>query len=141
MGSATIIDPTVIDPEGHAVEEWRPGVTTRMQVSAEIGSNQLCIFEQWCEPGLGAPMHFHAVEEVLTVLSGTAEVSVDRHKLTVRDGQSVVVPPGIRHGFVNISDTQLHVRAILAAPVFEAAYDDARESPRRWLPTAPSSSN
>jgi len=27
----------------------------------------------------------------------------------------------------------LHITSTLAAPVFEAAYDDKRESPRRWL--------
>jgi hypothetical protein len=28
----------------------------------------------------------------------------------------------------------LHIMSTLAAPVFEAAYDDKRETPRRWLP-------
>ena len=36
-------------------EEWRTGVTTRMCVSAVLGSKELCIFEQWCAPGTGAP--------------------------------------------------------------------------------------
>ncbi len=29
----------------------------------------------------------------------------------------------------------LHILSTLAAPVFEAAYDDKRETPRRWLPS------
>ena len=28
----------------------------------------------------------------------------------------------------------MHIELTLAAPVFEAAYDDKRETPRRWLP-------
>ncbi len=54
-------------------EHWRPGVETRMLVSASNGAAQLCIFEQWIAPGTGAPTHFHPVEEVLTVREGEAE--------------------------------------------------------------------
>src|SRR5262245_2758604 len=64
----------ILDQEQQSKEEWRAGVTTRMQISAVTGSAQLCIFQQWCEPGLGAPTHLHAVEEVLTVLEGQAEI-------------------------------------------------------------------
>lgn len=126
----------IITDADQPCEDWRPGVATRMLVSAANGSSQLCIFEQWCEPGLGAPLHYHAVEEVLTVVDGMARVEIGPSRLTMHAGQSVVVPAGIRHGFSNISDTRLHVRAILASPVFEAAYDDMRETPRRWLPAA-----
>ena len=47
------------------LEKWREGVMTRMRMSALLGSRQLCIFDQFCDPGLGAPIHSHAVEEVL----------------------------------------------------------------------------
>ena len=60
----------IIEHDGQTMEEWRPGVTTRMRISSQTGANQLCVFEQWCDPGLGAPTHLHAVEEILTVLAG-----------------------------------------------------------------------
>ena len=44
-----------IDHERQPVEEWRPGVTTRMHVSSVMGSMQLCLFEQWCEPAAAPP--------------------------------------------------------------------------------------
>ena len=124
----------IVDPQSHPREEWRPGVVTRMLVSIRIGSTQLCIFEQWCEPGHGAPSHLHAVEEVLTVLAGQAEVWVESETAQLAAGQSVVVPAGRKHGFRNSGSDALHVQATLAAPIFEAAFDDAREVPRRWLP-------
>ena len=55
------------------LERWREGVMTRMRMSALLGGRQLCIFDQFCDPGLGAPIHSHAVEEVLEVIEGTAE--------------------------------------------------------------------
>lgn len=126
----------IVDQQRHAREEWRPGVVTRMRVSAVTGTAQLCIFEQWCDPGCGAPTHLHAVEEVLTVLEGEAEVWLGDEKATMSAGQSLVVPAGRKHGFRNIGTAPLHVQAILAAPIFEAAFDDARETSRRWLPQA-----
>ena len=44
----------VIDLNRQPKEEWRPGVMTQMYVSALNGAAQLCVFEQWCEPGHGA---------------------------------------------------------------------------------------
>ncbi|MGI9521300.1 MAG: cupin domain-containing protein [Hyphomicrobiaceae bacterium] len=116
-------------------ETWRAGVETRMRISSQTGSQQICVFEQWCEPGFGAPTHLHAVEEILTIFVGEAHVWLADAEQILLPGQSIVVPAGQRHGFRNMGNSQLHVQAILAAPIFEAAYDDGREAERRWLPT------
>jgi mannose-6-phosphate isomerase-like protein (cupin superfamily) len=124
----------VIDLNQQPREEWRSGVLTRMRTSSASGATQLCIFEQWCEIGHGAPTHLHAVEEVLHVLDGRADVWIDEERATLTTGQLVIVPAGRKHGFSNTGATVLHIQSTLAAPVFEAAYDDKRETPRRWLP-------
>lgn len=123
---------TLIDPASHSLEHWREGVTTRMLVSAETGAAQLCVFEQWIAPGAGAPTHVHPVEEVLTVLAGEAEIWIEDQTYAVRAGQSALVPAGNRHGFRNSGTSELHIHAILAAPVFEALPDGATEMTRRW---------
>jgi mannose-6-phosphate isomerase-like protein (cupin superfamily) len=124
----------ILDHERQPREEWRAGVLTRMRVSAVTGAAQLCIFEQWCAPGRGAPTHLHAVEEVLTVLEGQAEFWIGDEREAVSAGQSVLVPAGRRHGFRNTGSSTLHVQATLAAPVFEASFDDQNELTRRWVP-------
>jgi len=125
---------TLIDPDLRALEHWREGVATRMLVSAETGSAQLCVFEQWIAPGAGAPAHFHPVEEILTVLAGEAEIWIEDRRLTATRGQSALVPAGKRHGFRNSGNVELHIHAILAAAVFEALPDGATEMTRRWGP-------
>jgi quercetin dioxygenase-like cupin family protein len=124
----------ILDHEQQSKEEWRTGVMTRMQVSALTGAAQLCIFEQWCQPGLGAPTHRHTVEEVLTILEGQAEFWVGDQREAVSAGKSVLIPAGHRHGFRNIGTSILHVHVTLAAPIFEASYDDRSEMARRWVP-------
>ncbi len=124
----------IVDLEREPRDEWRPGVLTRMRVSAANGGAQLCLFEQWCDPGHGAPTHLHAVEEVLHVLEGAADVWAGDTHATLKSGQLAIIPAGVKHGFSNIGSGRLHIQSTLAAPVFEAAYDDKRETPRRWLP-------
>jgi mannose-6-phosphate isomerase-like protein (cupin superfamily) len=125
---------TLLDHNTQPQEKWRDGVMTQMRVSATVTAHQLCIFDQYCEPGLGAPMHLHAVEEVLEVFSGTAEITLGTETMTVTANQSVLIPAGARHGFKNIGTDILHVRATLAAAIFEASYDDRNELSRRYLP-------
>ena len=129
----------IIDHAAQPLDEWREGVLTRMLVSALTGAGHLCAFEQFCDPGRGAPTHRHAVEEVLTVLEGTAELWIDGERATLAAGRSVAVAAGRGHGFRNAGPTTLHVRAILAAPVFEAWFDGEAEARRRWPPEPASS--
>lgn len=124
----------VINQATQPREEWRKGVETVMLVSAVTGSSQLCIFEQFCAPGLGAPNHLHAVEEVLTIVAGEAEIWVGEERYAAAAGASVIIPAGKFHGFRNSGSDTLHVRATLAAPIFEASYDDRAELTRRWVP-------
>ena len=125
----------VLDHASKPLEKWRDGVMTQPRVSFLSGGRQLCIFDQFCDPGLGAPMHLHAVEEVLDVISGTAELWVGDEKADVGANQSVLIPAGAPHGFRNTGTAILHVRATLAAPIFEAQYYDSKETSRRWSPS------
>ena len=119
------------------LEIWRDGVDTRMFVSAATGANQLTLFEQWCAPGCGAPDHIHAVEEVLRVLAGVAEIWVGSERHAVQPGESVIIPAGVAHGFKNVGAEPLHTLAILAEPIFEVHYTESGRTDRRWAPVRP----
>lgn len=67
------------------------------------------------------------------MLDGTAEIWVDEERATLTAGQSMIVPAGLKHGFQNVGDSTLHVHATLAAPYFEASFDDKAEEQRRWV--------
>jgi quercetin dioxygenase-like cupin family protein len=122
----------IIDPRETAPEQWRPGAKTRMLISAANGATQLCMFEQWLAPGAGAPTHSHPVEEVLTVLSGEAEMWLDDSRMVVLAGQSLIVPAHRSHGFRNSGTATLHIHAVLASAVFEQLPEGATELVRRW---------
>ena len=80
-------------------EIWRPGVETRMLISAKNGASELCIFEQKVAPGAGAPTHRHPVEEVLTVCEGEAEMWIEQDRMAVSAGRSLIIPARARARF------------------------------------------
>lgn len=89
--------------------------------------------EQWVAPTTGAPTHHHAVEEVLTVIAGEAEMWVGEDHVVLSSGQSLIVPAGSRHGFRNVGQTTLHLQAVLASPILETTFDGSVAPMQRWL--------
>ena len=104
----------IVQQSDQTVEEWRPGVRTRLLVSAATGAESLCVFEQWSEPGCGAPTHTHLeVEEVILVLDGRAEVWIDGDTDVLDTGGTALVPPNVWHGFRNVGESTLHTLTAL----------------------------
>jgi quercetin dioxygenase-like cupin family protein len=133
----------IVGPSDQTIEEWRPGVRTRLLVSAASGAESLCMFEQWSEPGRGAPTHTHfGVEEVILVVEGRAEVWIDGETSVLERGGTALVPPHALHGFRNAGTETLHTLTALpdAAPpvryeatgevmTIGAAYGEAHRKP------------
>ena len=105
--------------------EWRPGVMSRLHAGGSLGTERLCVVEQWHEPGRGAPTHVHAgVEELLMVLEGEAEVWIEGERASVGAGSTVVVPASARHGFRNAGAGPLHILAVLSAAEPPVEYEE-----------------
>lgn len=67
------------------------------------------------EPGQAHKFHHHPhMEEILYVLSGTAEQWVEREKRIMRAGDSVYLPARIVHGTYNVGNAPLDFLAILS---------------------------
>lgn len=67
-------------------------------------------------------------------MEGEAEIFLRDESVIVKPNQSVLVPAGAKHGFKNVGTGILKVRATLAAPIFEASYEDRAELSRRYVP-------
>jgi quercetin dioxygenase-like cupin family protein len=105
--------------------EWRPGVLTRLHTAGAAGAESLCVMEQLCDPGAGAPPHRHdGVEEVILVLEGRARVHVSGEETELGAGDSVVCPAGSRHGFTNVGTDSLRILAVFASPIPTTEYED-----------------
>jgi quercetin dioxygenase-like cupin family protein len=113
----------VADPAPDLVE-WRAGVRTRLHHAAATGAAQLCVMEQWAEPGAGAPLHTHFdVEEAILVAEGEAEFTLDGRAGRVAAGESILLPARSWHGFRNCGDGVLHTVAVFAAAAPPVEYE------------------
>jgi quercetin dioxygenase-like cupin family protein len=75
----------------------------------EDGSEVLHI-ETWVDPGGGVTPHVHPViEERFEVMEGHPGFLAGRKWRTASPGETVVVPPGIRHAYRNRGDEVVHM--------------------------------
>jgi quercetin dioxygenase-like cupin family protein len=51
------------------------------------------------EPGMGAPLHTHTMDELIVIMEGTLEVRLNGETYTVEKDHTLAIPPGAEHGF------------------------------------------
>ena len=105
--------------------EWlcRPGLTE---------AEGLLLVRVRMPPGKGHAFHRHpAMEEIIYVLSGTAEQWVDRESRTLGPGDIAHIPMDVVHGTYNAGSDTLVFLAILSPAKFEgpALVDVSGEEP------------
>jgi quercetin dioxygenase-like cupin family protein len=101
--------------------------------------------EMWVDPGGGVPPHVHpSMEERFEVLSGELSFLSGRKWQTAGAGETVVVPPGLRHAYRNGGTMPAHgvchaSPAQSLQPFLEEAAAMARAGKltRHGLPTSP----
>ncbi len=77
---------------------WRPGYRKWDVAGHEQGVTSTFSINA-ADPGSGAPLHTHTIDELIVVLKGTLEVALDGETRTVGPEHTVVIPPGAEHGF------------------------------------------
>jgi len=80
-----------------------------------VRDTDLMFVRAFLEPGEAHRFHYHPhMEEILYVLSGTAEQWVESEKRVLRPGDSVYLPAKLIHGTWNIGGDRLEFLAILS---------------------------
>ena len=120
-----------VEPSPWGPHEWlsRPGLTA---------AEELLMVRVVMPPGRAHQFHRHpSMEEIIYVLSGTAEQWVERERRTLTAGESAHIPRDVVHGTYNAGDDTLIFLAILSPAVFEgpALIDVHTEEPWRSLRT------
>ena len=77
---------------------WRPGYRKWDIAGREQGASSTLSINT-AEPGTGAPLHTHAMDELIVILDGTLEVQLDGVTHTVGKDHTLVIPPGCEHAF------------------------------------------
>ena len=118
-----------VEPSPWGAHEWlsRPGLTD---------AEELLLVRVRMPAGTAHQFHRHpAMEEIIYVVSGTAEQWVHREKRILRPGDSAHIPRDVVHGTYNAGNDTLVFLAILSPAKFEgpALVDVHMEEPWRSL--------
>ncbi|MCH7735849.1 MAG: cupin domain-containing protein [Chloroflexi bacterium] len=93
----------IIDHNNVPEVPWRPGYR-KWDVTLEEHGVSSSLSLNTAEPGTGAPLHTHAIDELIMIMEGTLEVRINGETHTVEKDHTVVIPPGAEHGFKVVGD-------------------------------------
>lgn len=100
-------------------------------VSSATGTAATATVYMEFEPGAELPEHRDSAEELLVVLEGTVEATVDGATATMEEGELAVIPPMAPHGARNTSDRPARVLGFFGGSTNVATFTDA-QGPEAW---------
>ena len=111
--------PIIQHSDAHS-EEGFPGVERATLVDANHGSESLYIGHLTVLPGMRVTTHIHPdTEEAMLIGEGSLEAILGDEVVTVGPGDTVLAPAGVKHGFVNRSQSPATLLAIFPKTEFE----------------------
>jgi quercetin dioxygenase-like cupin family protein len=80
------------------------GLELRVTLPFSTSGGAIAVIETANAPGFGPPLHRHRETEVFRVIEGRYLFEVNGERFEASEGDTVSVPGGAAHTFVNISD-------------------------------------
>jgi len=90
------------------------------------------VWLQTMEPRSVTPVHRHACEEVILVLSGSGLVTIEGHTQPFGPHSTLIVPPDVVHQLENPGDEPLQLVAALGAAPVRVRTEDGQPLPVPW---------
>jgi len=104
------------------------GKVTIMIDPVNSGPTGFCVLTQSLDPGSVVPVHHHEkAEQVLFIISGRGQVSLEDHQVEAGPGVTVHVPKGVAHGIANTGDEPLYILEITSPPGFQEIFRKMHE--------------
>jgi quercetin dioxygenase-like cupin family protein len=90
----------------------------------DTGSANTAVVYFELDPGMELPTHTDSAEEVLIVLEGEVEATVDGERGRLGAGGIAVVPAMVPHGARNVGDGIARVAGVFSSNTIVAVFDD-----------------
>ena len=95
-----------------------PGLRHRTIGGHQQGLRSMEVWLQTMAPGAATPVHCHACEEVILILSGHGTCTSGDQTVCFGPNSTLVLEPDVVHQLINTSDEDIHLVAALGtAPV------------------------
>jgi quercetin dioxygenase-like cupin family protein len=117
----------------------RPGeIRSQGLVNHSVGARGLNSVVLRFQPGARVELHFHNVEEQVTVIEGEALAIIDGQRHVLHPYDTTHVPAGVPHHFLNVSDAPMAIHCTYGATYVEQTFPATGEVRRHGrLPGPP----
>lgn len=114
----------IVDHNGIEETPWRPNYRKWDITRAGDGTTSSDLSYSEVGEGAGAPLHAHEADELIVVLDGVLEVRLGDEIRQVGRDHTVVIPPGVAHGFTSVGPGKARVLAFfpIADPFNHTTY-------------------
>lgn len=99
------------------------GLSVELLVGPRHGASRIYIWAVEAPSGQAVGMHFHGGEEILRVLYGRLLVRVGESTRELTNGEILIVPPGVHHGYRALENTEIEVYGEIGAGEFVVFQD------------------
>ena len=114
----------VIRFQGWNVPGRSPLTRGQRLVTYETGAQNISSGVTRFEPGAKIPLHYHNVEEQVTIIEGEAVAIIDGERHVLRAYDTTYVPAGTPHHFMNESDAPMAILYVYPSPYVERHFPD-----------------
>lgn len=123
----------------HPAEYNFAGSRTRLLMSGKDTGGAFCLMEMFGAPGKSTPLHMHErEEETLTVLEGVMDITVGDTQISVRAGETALLPRNVPHRLTNNGATASRYLLVCTPAGFDDFVDSCADAQRVPVtPTAP----
>jgi quercetin dioxygenase-like cupin family protein len=108
------LQPTLVRHVELLARQLEHGADVMIILDSEEGAENLAMGKVVFQPGVKTKPHTRDVEEVLFVLAGQGTVVTEDAVYTLDEGDSLLIPPGVRHRHENRGTHALHQLYIFA---------------------------
>ena len=115
---------TVLNRQQRPPDASFPGVDRSIHLNGEMGADSLSVMDLTMAAESRVPTHTHPTEEAMVILEGHLEAILADDVVTVKPGQTVLAPAGVKHGFVNKSGAPARLIAIFPTATVERTMVD-----------------
>jgi mannose-6-phosphate isomerase-like protein (cupin superfamily) len=109
-----------------------PGLRHQTIGGHKQGVKTMEIWLQTMAPGAATPVHCHACEEVILILTGSGECTVGGKSFTFGPNSTLVLEPDVVHQIVNTSDEAMKLVAALGMAPVRVKTADGAALPLPW---------
>ncbi len=109
-----------------------PGLNHQTLAGHAQGVQSMEVWQQKVAAHAETPVHCHACEEVIVILTGSGEITIDGATTEFGPNSTIVVPPDVVHQLINTCDDEIHLVSALGMAPVRVKTADGEAMPIPW---------